>query len=190
MKVPQIRMESQFAKIKIEQIPPTQEMKQKKAEISIEQPNAELSIRTKQGKLTIDQSKAWEEMNLMSILTRNIKHAEEGMKAIAEGTARRAEQGTALMKIENNSNPFVAQAIDNGERKEGIISLKYIPSVFSVQIDYIPAEVITEITPRRPDIQVTPQQMEHLYHQGEVKIGLARDPELMIDFVNLFPEKI
>ena len=54
MQFPQIRMESQMAKIGIKQTPAQIELQQGKADVTIEQPKAEMSIRQPKGKLTID----------------------------------------------------------------------------------------------------------------------------------------
>lgn len=190
MQVPQIRMESQLARIQLEQQHHgTLEIQQPKADLSIEQPKADVSIQTTKGTLTIDQSQAWEDMNLMSTRRHIEKFAQEGMSGIAEGTGRRAEQGTEMMRIENDSNPIYSQAIVNGGEKLGTIGMKYIPSVFAVKIDYEPGSVDIDITPNRPIIDAVPRSPEIEFNRGGVNISMAQYNELHIDYVNLFPEK-
>lgn len=189
MQVPQIRMESQMARIQMEQRHGQIEIQQRKADMSIEQPKADLSIQTTKGKLTIDQTQAWEDMNLMSTLRHIEKFAEEGRQGIAEGTARRAEQGTELMRIENESNPIYTQAITNGGYKERLIGFKYVPSVFAVKIDYEPGTTEIDVQVNKPVIDVTVRKPELTFHRGGVDISMAQYNELHIDYVNLYPEE-
>src|SRR5690625_4931669 len=104
MKIPQIRMESQMGRIRIEQTPAKLDIRQPHAKQSIEQPKAEINITTTPGKLTIDQSQAWEERNLMNTLRLTEINAQESIRALQEGVARRAEQGAQLVKIEQGGN--------------------------------------------------------------------------------------
>src|SRR5699024_11755166 len=115
MNFPQIQMQSQMGQIEISQTRGKQEITQPKAEPSIKQPSAEMEIGTTPSRLTIDQTKAWEDMNLMSVLRSSEKFAEEGATAIQEGTARRAEQGRQMMEIEHQEQIIVNQAISNSK---------------------------------------------------------------------------
>lgn len=189
MQVPQIRMESQMARIQMEQHNADIELRQPQADLSIEQPKADVSIQTTKGKLTIDQTQAWEEMNLMSTRRHIEKFAEEGMSATSEGTARRAQQGTELMKIENDSNTIYSQAKANSGEQERLIGFKYVPSVFSVKIDYEPGTTEIDIVANKPNIDVTVNKPELTFNRGGAQISMAQYNELHIDYVNLFPEQ-
>lgn len=175
-----------MARIGIEQTPATINLRQKQADLSIEQPKAELSITTRKGKLTIDQSKAWEDRNLMSTIRLNERFAEEGKRAVQEGTSRRAEQGSQLVKIENGVNAIANQAIENGHPKMKTLSIQYIPSHFSVSFSYEPTEVNIEINPRKPNIDVQINKPELSFERGGVSIYMEQHPELKIDFVDLY----
>lgn len=190
MKLPQIRMESQMAKISIKQARGIQELRQPKAKLSIEQPKASMSMRTIPSKLTIDQTQAWEEMNLMSTPRLIEKQAQEGYQAFLEGTERRARQGTELMQIEKKGNPIYQHAIENGTRPVPRIGLKYIPSPFSVKIHYEPSRVEIDIQMNRPIIHAIPQKPEHNYQPGKVDIQMQQYQDLKIDFVHLFSETV
>ena len=190
MQLPQIRLESQFAQIGIRQSSGNQEIQQPKADLTIQQPSAELTIRTIPSKLTIDQTQAWEDMNLMSIARRIETFAQEGKSGLHEGIARRAEQGTALMKIENGGNPIVQQAIINGHDQMKSLGVKYIPSHFSVKIHYQPSEVQINAQANQPIIEARANRPEHSYQQGEVDIHMKQYNHLDIDFINLFSESV
>lgn len=186
MKFPQLHMESKMGRIRIEQTPASVEIKQHKAHQSIEQPKAEMTIRTTKGKMNIDQSQAWEERNLMSTIRMNEIHAQEGLKAVQEGTARRAEQGAQLIKIEQNINVIAEQAIENGHPKMKTLSIKYVPSPFAVKINYEPGELHIDVEPRKPIIDVEINKPEISFTRGTVKIDMEQYPQLDIYVVDLY----
>ncbi|WLV23980.1 DUF6470 family protein [Aciduricibacillus chroicocephali] len=189
MQLPQIRMESKLGQISLQTINAKQEIRQPQADLSIEQPHAEITMHTKPGKLTIDQSKAFEEMNLMSILRRNDKFAQEGMQAIQEGIGRRAAEGTELMRIEDGGNPLVSQAVNYANPPMKTLAIKFVPSYGSVKINYEPADLDIQVTPQKPRIDVQINKPEMTYTPGRVEVGMLQKAELNIDFVNLFPGK-
>lgn len=186
MKLPQIQLQSQMAKINISQTEGKQEITQPKAELSIQQPPADLSFHTTPSKLTIDQTQAWEDLNLMSILKRNAMFAKEGGQAILEGMARRAQQGRELMQIEQKGDPLISQAIANGSRKIKDINIKFIPSPFSVKIDYKPSNVDIHVETNKPIVDATPRYPKHHYEPGKVYVDMKQYAELEIDFINLY----
>ena len=183
LRLPQLRMNSQFAQIQIHTTPAKLEITQPKAELKIQQPPAEVSIRTTPGKLEIDQTKAWEDMNLMSIMKRTDRFAEEGLQKVQQGNARRARQGTELMKIENGGNTIVKQAKENSFDGMKRLGLTFIPSHFSVKINYEPAKVDIEVKRNKPIIEATPQKVIHRYQPGVVETSLKQRNALEIDVV-------
>lgn len=190
MQFPQIRMESQMAKISIQQSQGMQEIRQPKADLSIEQPKAEISIRTNPSKLTIDQTQAWEDMNIMSPLRRTEKLAQEGYQGFLEGTERRARQGTELMRIENKGDPLIGQAIENGYGGMKTLGITFIPSPFSVKMNYEPADVQIDVQTNKPVINATIRKPEHDYSRSQVEIQMKQYEHLEIDFINLFSERV
>lgn len=185
MQLPQIRMQSQLAEIQIHTTNAKQQIKQPKADLVIHQPPAQLSIQTTPAKLDIDQSKAWEDMNLMSILKRNDRHAQEGMNAVMQGTARRASEGTELMKIENGGQPLISQAVRNGHDQMKSLGIKFIPSTFAVKFNYQPAEVNIDVETNQPIIEATTNQPIINYQPGSVETSLKQREDLQINFTNL-----
>lgn len=186
MKVPRLEMQSIRGQISIEQTQSHIEIKQHHAKQSIEQPKAEMTINTTPGTLNIDQTQAWEERNLMSTLRLNEMHAQEGMRAIQEGMARRAEQGAQLIRIEEDVNYIAEQAIENGHPQMKQLSIKYVPSPFSVKINYEPGDLDIDVQPRKPIIEVEPQKPEVTFYRGGVNISMAQYPELQISVVDLY----
>lgn len=187
MKIPQIRMQSNMARIRIEQTPAQLDMKMGSGKLSIEQPPAELTIKSHKGKLTIDQTQAWEERNLMSTIRFNENHAKESRKALQEGVARRAEQGAELIKIETGANIIAEQAIQNGHPQMKQLIMKYVPSsIDSVKIHYEPGDVEIHVETRKPIIDSEIKEPEFKYFRGKVDITVEQYASLQIDFIDLF----
>ncbi|GIO26431.1 DUF6470 family protein [Ornithinibacillus bavariensis] len=189
MELPQIRMQSQMAKIYMVSQPARQAIRQPKADLSIQQPHAEISMRTIPAKLTIDQTQAWEEMNLLSVERLNEKYAQDGKQAVLEGIGRRSSQGTELMKIENKGKPLISQSFQNAYEPMRELGIKFVPSPFSVKTHYQPSNVEIDIQPKKPIIHAQSNKPEVTYVPGSVDISMAQYQSLEIDFINLFPEE-
>lgn len=185
MQLPQIRMQSQMAQIQIHTTPPRQEIRQPEADISIRQPRADVSMDTKPAKLTIDQTQAWEDMGLMHIFKRIEKYAKDGHQGVMEGIARRAKQGDELMKIENDGNPLVSQAITNAYDQPKQPGIAFIPSQFAVETNYEPSDVEINVNVNKPIIDNDPQKPIHTYTPGDVTTRMKQYQDLQIDFVHL-----
>lgn len=184
MNIPQIRIESQMAKIGIEQTKPIQEIEQPPADLSIQQPKADLEIEQIPAKLTIDQTKAWEDMDIKSIMKRNEEFAQFGREAALEAIGRISREGDELMRIEYDDNPIARHALENSEKPQFEFNVGWIPSAFSVKIDYIPEELNIRVQPNKPIIEAKPNKPIHRYTPGKVNIYVLQYPSLKISFVN------
>lgn len=185
MQLPQIRLQSTFAKIAIKRTPPVQEIKQPPAELDLQQPPAEMKIETTPAKLTIDQTKAWEDMNLKSIFRCIEEFAQQGYEDWLEGIARVSRQGDELMRIEDGGNPLADQAKENSEDPIYDFNIGWIPSRFSVKTNFEPAKVHIDVKVHQPIIRAKINKPIIHYTPGKVTIDLAQRNSLKIDFVNL-----
>jgi Family of unknown function (DUF6470) len=185
MQLPQIRLESTFAKIAIKTTPPVLEIKQPPAELDLQQPSAEMKIETTPAKLTIDQTKAWEDMDLKHIFRRIEEFAQQGYEDWLEGLARVSRQGDELMRIEDGGNPLAEQAKENSEDPIYDFNIGWIPSLFSVKTNFEPAKVHIDVKVHQPIIRAKINKPMIHYTPGKVTIDLAQHNSLKIDFVNL-----
>lgn len=190
MQIPQIRLQSAPMKIGLNIEQPVQQIEQKEAVQSIQQPQAILEIQTTPGKLTIDQSQAREDMDLKSLSRRVDEFAQQGYQDWLAGMARRAQQGTELRHIEKGGNALAEQARQNSKGPEKQFNLGWIPSPFSVKLDYQPAEVKIESTAQKPNIDAQVNRPNHTYTPGSVDIEILQKNALDIDFINLYPDEI
>ncbi|WP_077307520.1 DUF6470 family protein [Terribacillus halophilus] len=185
MQIPQVRLQSQQAKICLRTNNAKVEMQQPKAEQSIHQSQAKITMHTTPSKLTIDQTQAWKDMDLKSVFKRTEDFANLGGKSLLEGIARRVQEGKEMMEIEKGGDPIVSQAKRMDERKMKEFGLGWIPSHFSVKIDYQPSEVDINVEIHRPEIQNKPHQPQYNYQSGQVDTGIAQYQSLQVDFEDL-----
>jgi hypothetical protein len=183
MKLPQIRIESTFAKIGLQIIPPVQEIEQPPAELFIQQPPAEMMIDVVPGRLTIDQSQAWADMDLKHVFQRIEEAAQEGYQSWLAYLETVSQQGDELMKIENGGNPIVLQAQVNSEDPPLEFNIGFVPSPFSVKIHYDPAKLMMDWKVNKPIIDVQRHAPIINYKQGKVNIDIAQHNSLHIDIV-------
>jgi hypothetical protein len=183
MQIPQIQMQSTRAILGITQSDAQMEIQQPKAQMDFQQPKAAMEINQTQGKLTIDQTQAWADMNLKSILRRNEEFAAEGNQAWVQYLAKTAQEGSELMKIENGGGAIAAQAKRNGQLPKHEFGLGFVPSPFSVKINYQPGDVQINIQPRKAITNITAQKPIIQYQQGSVDFHLKQKNSLQFNFL-------
>lgn len=185
MKLPQVKLESQMARIQIQSTSASQTIQQPNAIQTIRQPGAEIRIENTPSKLTIDQTQAWNDMDLKSVKKRIEDAAQLGKQKVMGGVARRVRQGEELMKIENGGNVLQRQASENGHRPEKQFNIGWVPSHFSVKIDYQPSELNIDVKPQQPIIENKASKPIINYQPGSIETSLKQQANLQIDFVNL-----
>lgn len=185
MQIPQIRLESTFAKIGMTTTQPVQDIQQPKADLKIEQPKADLNIETIPGKLTIDQSQARADMDLKSIGRRIEEFAQRGYQDWLDGIARRAQDGDQMMKIENGGHPIADLAEANSQNPIYDFNIGWVPSHGSVKINYTPAKVNIDIKANKPIIHPNINKAITNYTPGKVNLHLEQRNALNIDFNKL-----
>jgi hypothetical protein len=189
LELPQIRLQSTFIKTGLTIEKPIQRVEQPKVIHNIEQPAAILEIETIPGKLSIDSTEARADVDLKSIGRRIKENADQGYQDWLNGMARRARQGRDLAQIHKGGNPIAAHAKENSTKGLGQYGIKWIPSHFSVKLQYDPAKVNINVESQRPIIDSEVQKPIHEYIPGDVTVNVIEENSLQVDFINLFPEK-
>lgn len=185
MLFPQIRLQSTFAQIELQIQKPVQKIEQPKAELSIEQPKAELMMQRAPGRLTIDQRQAREDMDLKSVARRTEEAAQLGRQDWLAGLARVAQDGNEMMRIEHGGGAIARQAKRNSEGPPKEFNIGWIPSHFSVKINYEPGSVDIQWQEHKPNIDVEINKPVHEYTPGTTQVNMANYSSLDIDFENL-----
>jgi Family of unknown function (DUF6470) len=185
MNFPQLRMQSTKGVLGLTITKSIQQIEQPQADMTINQKSAELDIETTPGKLTIDQTQACEDMNLMHIFKRIDEFARSGYQDWLSFLAKASSQGDQLMRIENKDKPLISQAKHNSENPILDYNVGFIPSAFSVKINYRPAKVNINWKTYQPEINVRVNKPRHYYKPGEVKGEMKLNPSLHIEVIGL-----
>ncbi|SEO59180.1 hypothetical protein SAMN04488134_10990 [Amphibacillus marinus] len=185
MQLPQIRINSQNARIGLDIQNAQLRLESQEADVQIQQPKADINIRTRPGRLTIDQSQAFADLGQFPVAESMRRSAAEGMQKAAQGSQRRRRQGDQLMKIEQGGDQIASIAKQNAPRQVRPFNIGFIPSHFSVKIDYEPAEVEINNVVNKPIIEARPNPVIHDYQAGAVDVYLEQKNWLDVDFPNL-----
>lgn len=183
MEISQIKIHSTSMKIGLDIQQPVQQIEQSNAKQHIEQPAAILEIETEPGKFLIDQSQAQAEVGLKSIPRLVKESAEKGYQDWLKGLARVARQGRELMEIHNGGNPIAAHAKENSKGAPKQFNIGWIPSHFSVKLQYEPAEVKINVEPQKPIIKTEVQKPIIEYRPGDVTVEILEKNSLDIEFI-------
>ena len=185
MRIPQIQMQSTTAKINIRTTPSQQTIRQPKAQQNLQQPKAQMSIRTTPGHLSIDQSRAWDAMDIKSVFKRTREAAQKGHSDALSGVARRASEGSQLMRIEYGGNAIVSQAKQKGHLLDFQYNIGFVPPPFSVKINYQPGKVHINVNPQKVINHTVAQKPVIDYRAGDVSVSMKQHASLHFDVVDV-----
>ncbi|MFC0477860.1 DUF6470 family protein [Robertmurraya beringensis] len=182
MQIPQIRIQTTPAKIEISTKKGEMSIEQSLGDLQIEQPQAILNITRIPGKLTIDQTQARADVDLKSVKLRSEEAARVGKQDLLTGIARRIQEGTELMKIEDGFSAIssISKRNSEGEKKE--FNIGWVPSIGSVKITYEPGKVDVEVTNNKPKIDYKLNKPILNYNPSQVITNLKQHASLKIDF--------
>ncbi|OEH92201.1 DUF6470 family protein [Bacillus solimangrovi] len=159
MNLPKIQIQQTQAEIGIRQSRPQMTMRQPKAIIDINQPLPEIEIVNEFGKLSIDQSAAFAQADVKHIFERIQEWAQKGEQAALQATAKAAQEGTKLMRIENEGNPIVSIAAEDSVLypTRGF-QIGYVPkSTTDVKHHFERGEFQVKVQSYTPNISIKPQ---------------------------------
>lgn len=182
MNIPQIRVHSTPAQIEISTRKGQLTIEQPPGELQIEQPKADVHINRIPGKLTIDQTQARADVDLKSVKLRLEEAAQFGKQDVLSGIARRIQEGTEMMEIENGFYAFSSITKRNSEGPKKEFNIGFIPRAGSVKIEYDPGKVEVNVKENKPKINYTVNKPNFSYNPSEVSIKLKQHTSLKIDF--------
>ncbi|MCM3443755.1 DUF6470 family protein [Metabacillus halosaccharovorans] len=178
----QIQMKSSSAVLAIEKSPSKLNIQQPQAQMDIQQPKPRIEMNKTLPALTIDQTEAWADMNLKGIFRLISEFATEGNQAWMQYLAKTASEGNELMKIENGFGAIASQAKRNGQLPKHEFGLGFIPSPFSVKLNYQPGDVQIQFQPQKLISNITPQKPMIHYQPGSITYHLEQKNSLQFDF--------
>lgn len=183
MNIPQIQLQTIRGQIGLTTQRPVQQIEQPKGELDIQQPKAEMSIRTTKSELSIDSVEMRESLDLKSSRSRTAEVAQYSKQTAMEGLARRVQEGSELMKIENDGNPLAEQSKRTGRQTYSSLGIKFIPQADSVKINFTPASVDIQVEPQKVINNTKINKPIHKYTLGKVNIEMQQYHSLKIDWL-------
>lgn len=182
MNFPQIQIQTTKGILGLRSTSPTQEIEQPRATLDIQQPVAQITMDTTKPKLTIDSSQAHADVDMKNVFDRTREVASMSKQDLLDGMARRASEGSELMKIENGGNPISSISTRTGRQPYSSLGIKFIPSYGSVKVSFEPGSVDIRVEPQKPIINATPNKPVHTYTPGKVTGEMEQWPSIQIDF--------
>ena len=183
--VPQLRIQQTSVQIGLNIRQPVQEIKQQQADMTIKQPEADMNFNKRPSRLTIDQTKALADVGIKSVGMVVREAAQKGHGIWSQGLSRVARDGDEMMRIEHGGDPMPRQAKRNGEPPAKEFNVDWIPSHFSVDIDYDPGDLDIQVKVNKPIIDVKPNKPIHNYTPGSTDVFISQEPTIDIRFVNM-----
>jgi len=160
---------------------PVQHIEQRPATLSIEQPKAVQTFQTTKPQLQIDTTQARADVDLKSSMMRWEEVASYSRQTISEGTARRASEGSEMMRIENGGNAFASIAQRSG-RQMKTLGIKFIPSYGSVKVNFTPGKVDIQSEQQKAIISAQINKPTHDYTPGKVAAEMIQYPSIDISW--------
>ncbi len=179
MKIPQIEIRQQYARIEISTQPSRQEIRQKQADLEIKRSRGKLKMQHKDAKVEIDSYPSRYDLgykNLRDFRKANIKLAEE---AVMKRVAKYASQGDRMMKIEQKGNALQDVISEESTPAKKELGLKWLRGP---EFNVIPAHLKINYAPGGVKINVKTNSPEFKFHRGKVDIRMAQYAEVEINW--------
>ncbi|MHB1392774.1 MAG: DUF6470 family protein [Clostridia bacterium] len=154
---------------------------QKPAELDIETKPSKLIIHTEHVKVLIDQSECFKERGLKDPFTLIVEAAEEGRRAVLEGIARIADEGSRMAAIENKSDAFAEIALNNSFDKVDF-NVTFIPKS-RPKFEVVGGTVDIQVDEGHIRINAKTNKTVIDVEPGKVEIYMIQHPDIDIKFV-------
>lgn len=181
LNIPQLQIQTTPAKLGLQIDKPIQEIEQPKATLNIEQPAAVLEMSTTRPKLSLDTTENRADLDLKSTIRRSAENAQYGMQKVQEGTARRAQEGQQLMKIENGAS--VADIVkQNTDRPQADINVRFVGDRTKIKMSFSQGSLDVNVSPQKPIVDAQVNRPIHNYTQGKVTGIMEQYNSIEIDW--------
>jgi hypothetical protein len=185
MQLPQIRLQSTFARLGLNIEKPVQEIQQPNADMSSHQQPAEMEIEHTPSKLEMDSYEARADLDLKSVRRRIEDAAQDGYQAVLDGMARMSQQGDEMMNVQNNKDAIADIAHENSTQPVYDFNVVFLPRPGSFKISYDPGSLKINWTIHKPEIEVKPQKPIVNYTPGKVSSYIDTWNSLKIDYTGI-----
>ncbi|PRO65662.1 DUF6470 family protein [Alkalicoccus urumqiensis] len=185
MSMVQVHIHQQPAKIGMTHERPPMQITQRPADLDIQQElQGTLEMSTTDPVLRIDQSAAFADADVKSILVRNEEHANRANQNVLSYIAKVVQDGDALRSIENGGNPIAALAEGRGLIEPRQVTYAAVPSgTEKVRIDFTPSELTIRSDWPDPQINVQVNEPEITIPRWELSIYQQQKNQISFEAV-------
>jgi len=177
-----LQIRQTFGQIGIETQRAWMSIKQPAPKPHIEQKPPEVIIRRKLPKVYIDQTQCFAESGLKPPLQLARDFNQEGLKAIYEAIGRIAEEGTRMVRIEDEGNPIVDIAYEKAYKEYRFNMVQMPKSRSKIEWDIGYTKIDWEINPAKIEWELYTRAQIDLYPH-KVNIYLKQWPHIEIRYV-------
>ncbi|ABR46954.1 hypothetical protein Amet_0729 [Alkaliphilus metalliredigens QYMF] len=156
-----LRIDMQNAQIGIQQQMGQLNIQQNHFPMTLQQTEPKLSLQTADAELTIDQQRCFAEVGLKNDRQLTATYAQKGNRTAQQAIARIAQEGKQMANIQNGK--VIARQAKQSQGTQ------------QRQLNY-------DMAPKsRPDINVTPKEVQINFQKGEVSVNV-QNPGAQIDY--------
>ncbi|MFJ7932824.1 DUF6470 family protein [Sporosarcina sp. NPDC096371] len=181
MNIPQLQIQTTSGILGLQVAKPIQEIEQPRAILTQQQPAAILEISTTRSQLSIDTTEARADVDMKSVRRRIEENAQFGMQGASEGTARRAQEGQQMLRIENGGKAIIDIAKQNATPPPAPLGIRFVGGYSKVQVSIQPGTTNIQITPQKPINDVQINKPIRNYTPGKVTGVMEQYPSIQID---------
>lgn len=182
MNIPQLQIQTTPGRLALNIEKPVQQIEQPRATLDIQQPAATLEISTTKPQLSLDTTVVREDIDMKSVFKRSEEYAQLGRQGASEGTARRAEEGQQLLRIENGGNVLADLAKQNGTPPPAPLGFRFVANRSKIQMSFSQGSITINATPQKPIINAQTNKPIHTYSPGKVTVQMEPYPSIQIDW--------
>lgn len=158
-------------------------IQQPKAQINMHQELPQVQIETTPLEMHIDQQDCWNEVGLKDNAALIYDNGQEARQAAMEGIARRAEEGTRLLSIENGGKPIIEMAKEASNPPPKTVNIAFLPQS-RPKIDFTGGEVHFSLQEGRVDWEVIPQKpIIEVSQYPSVNVYMQQWPSINIEYL-------
>ncbi|MEK4711634.1 DUF6470 family protein [Sporosarcina sp. FSL K6-5500] len=181
MNIPQLQIQTTRGILELQTTEPIQEIEQPRPTMTIQQPAATLEISTTRPQLSIDTTEARADIDMKSVRRRIEEHEQLGKQGASEGTARRAQEGQQMLRIENGGKVIADLAKQNSTPPPAQLGISFVGNRLNVQMSAQPGTTNIRATAQKTIIDVQMNKPIHNYTQGKVTGEMNPYPSIQID---------
>lgn len=187
MRIPQIRISQEFARIDMNIQEPKVETRQRQADLSISQKQPEMTVNRTRGSLDVDTTEARANVDLKSVARRIAEFADYSSQQLTQYIAEKSQEGDQMMQIGKKQTSIANQINNKRLQPKQPYHLPYNPDYMKIR--FTPDKLTIDWNISEPEINVKPNKPEISFTRGQVETYVKQKNWMEVD-VNRYDSNI